>query len=194
MNQKQRLPLGSILRDEVSGCFYFLIKAESYSDKIVYNFCCIFDPRQRDQTSPLTFNFLIDNERASKLTVINTNIATAKDGSTIHSLTYICDDNVDSLYKNAEFMLRYMTACKFFTKGKKRYKIISFDPVTKLICVSRKSSWFERVLTGADYLNYKVNWMQLLDEFIPYIPPDLNEQEYKQSIIENCYFCKGREQ
>jgi hypothetical protein len=182
------------LRDESSGAIYFLIKAEDMAGKLAYNFCCIFDPRQEDQSAPLTFNFLVDDEKANKFTVLNTDITTGSDGRSIHSLSLLPESEVETLYKNADFMLRFVTACKYYTREKKQYQILGLEPGTDIIFMSRKTSWVERVLTGAEYLGYNVTWLQLLDEYIPLIPEDLDEQAYIKTLTENCYFCKGNSQ
>ena len=187
----QRLPLGSLLRDESSGAIYFLIKAEEVAGKLAYNFCCIFDPRQEDQSAPLTFNFLVGDEKANKFTVLNTDITTGSDGRSIHSLSLLPECEVETLYKNTDFMLRFITACKFYTRGRRHYQILGIDPGTVIVFMARKTTWVERVLTGAEYLGYNVTWLQLLDEYIPFIPEDLDEQAYMHTLAENCYFCKG---
>lgn len=187
----QRLPLGCILRDEASGAFYLLIKAELVDHKLAYTLCCFYDPRQEDQSDPLTFNFLVGDEKASKFTVLNTDIATGDDGRTIHSLSLLPEHEVETLYKNRDFILRYITACKFFKREGKDYQILGIEPGTSVIFMSRKTSWVERVLTGAEYLGYNVTWMQLLDEYSPFFPVDLDAQAYMQTLKENCYFCKG---
>lgn len=194
MSSHQRLPLGSILRDESSGAIYFLIKADIVDDRIAYNLCCLFDPRQEDQSAPLTFHFLLGDEKANKYTVLNTDIATGEDGRSIHSLSLLPESEVETLYKNTDFMLRFITACKFHMRGGKQYQVMGLDPVSKVVFMSRKTSWVERVLTGAEYLGYNVTWMQLLDEYAPFIPEDLDERAYMQSLTENCYFCKGNSQ
>jgi hypothetical protein len=182
------------MRDESSGTIYFLVKVDGFGKNLAYNLCCIFDPRQEDQSAPLTFNLLVDNEKANKFTVLNTDITAGDDGSTIHSLSLLPLKEVETLYKNTDFMLRFLTACKFFKRNKKEYQVLGLEPGTDVIYMSRKTSWIERVWTGAQYLGYNVTWMQLLDEYIPLILPDLDEQAYLQSIKENCYFCKGYRQ
>lgn len=89
-------------------------------------------------------------------------------------------------------MLRYITASKFFTRAKKQYQILGVDTQADIIFMARKTSWVERVFTGAEYLGYNVTWEQLLDEYTPYIPEDLDERAYMQSLSEHCYFCKGK--
>ena len=191
MNPRQRLPLGSLLRDETSGAIYFLIKAEEVDYKIAYNLCCIFDPRQEDQSAPLTFNFLVGDEKANKYTVLNTDITSGSDGRSIHSLSLLPESEVETLYKNIDFMLRFVTACKFFSRDKKKYQILGVDHLAGIIFMARKTSLMERVFTGAEYLGYNVTWEQLLYDYIPFIPEDLDEQAYMQTLVENCYFCKG---
>lgn len=190
MSTQQRLPLGALLRNELTGCIYLVIKIDSYLINIVYNLCCIYDPNIPDQTLPLTFNFIVGDEKSHKLTVLNSIVRVCSDGTLIHSLSLIHEDQAPALFSNRDFMLRYLTACKFFLKNKKIFEVNDVDSMEKTALLIRQSTFFEKSVFKNSHILYTVPWCELIEDYTPHVPEDMDEQLYLSTIASRSYFAK----
>lgn len=183
-----RLPLAALIRNERSAIIYFVIKVVRLEDNDAYYLCRIYDPAQDDQTLPFLYHYIINDDRAYKYTVLNTRIETEKDGSLQHFISYMQYDEVDSFKDNKDFMLRYMTACRFYKKDKYVYSISSVNKEDETVDIKRKSTWLERFLFKPVYLTFRVSWFSLLNSYIPFISEDLDEVAYVQTVQTHRYF------
>ncbi len=186
--KRDRLPLGAILRDEKTGCVYFVIKIDYFPMNVAYNLVLILDPRELDQTLPLTFHSIIGNDKASKLSVLNTDPVIQKDGSLIHKLSLFDMEELEKYSSNVDFMLRFLTASHYFNKDNHLYEVLRVDPNQKKASLLRKAPWLIKLATKSSYLVEDVSWFRLLRDFYPLVPKNVDEKQYLKSIAANCHF------
>jgi len=183
-----RLPLAALIRNERSGVIYFVIKVDRREKNDAYYLCRIYNPALEDQTLPFEFHFIVGDDNAYKYTILNTKIETEKDGSVYHFISYMQYEEAESFKDNTDFMLRYMTACRFYKKDKHVYSISSVNKEDRTVDIKRKSTWLERFLFKPVYLTFRESWFSLLNSYIPFVSEDLDEVAYVQTVQLHRYF------
>jgi hypothetical protein len=187
-NVNTRLPLAALIRNERSGIIYFVIKVDRLEDNEAYYLCHIYDPSQDDQTLPFLYHFIVGDDNAHKYTILNTRIEADKDGSLYHFISYMQYEEAEAFKDNKDFMLRYMTACRFYKNDKHMFSISSVNKEDETVDIKRKSTWLERFLFKPIYLTFRVSWSSLLNSYIPFISEDLDEVAYVQTVQTHRYF------
>lgn len=187
-NNTSRLPLAALLRKENSGIIYLVIKVDRLDDGDAYYLCCVYNPTQIDQTLDFEYNFIVGDSDSHKYTVLNTRIEENRDGTLCHIISYMHPDEIVDLKNNIDFILRYLTACRFFRKGKKIYSVSAVDEDDKTVDIKRKSTWLERLIFKPVYLTFRVSWFSLLNNYIPFIPENMDELDYVKTVQTRRYF------
>lgn len=186
MADKVRYPLGTILRDETKDCIYFVIKIEYIENNLVYTLCFLYDPNST--SDKLAFTFIVDGEKNYKLTTLNTNIIVNQDGEVHNELDLMNLDEVKKLKLNTDFMLRYLTACRFFAKSKKHYTVIDVDVKNSTAALAIKTSNIEKFFRGYSYLVKIVSWEDILKDYTPDIPNCPSQEDYISKLKDGNYF------
>jgi hypothetical protein len=187
---KPRLPVGAIIRHESTYAIYVVLKVSSFpeQERNAYDLCCIYDPREDDQTQPLTFHYITDQSKNENYTVLNGSVTVDKQGIAIYTLDTINDEHIDWMAENEELMLRYITAIQYFSKDKKEFEVLGVSDDGASVMLVRDTRWAEKVVTGASFLGFDFTWTELLEEFKPHFPDDLDEQSYIQMVSDNVFF------
>ena len=184
-----RLPVGAMLRDEGTGCIYLVLKQEQHQNQDVFLMCCFYDPREPDQTQPLKFNFIVDADKAERMTIMNCDVKIDKQGYSTYTLSLMRTEDVISLFDNEDFLRRLISAWPIYVKRYIKYTAVCVCSHHRKIMMKRKLSTFEKVMTrGADTADHGIHWEDFLLDFKPFIPADLDEREHMSSIEQHKFY------
>lgn len=190
MFAKNRLPLGALLRNEQNSNVFLILKAKPLDITTDYSMCKIYEPSQPDQSIPFTFYRVTDSDKLDKYTVMNATPIIEGDGEYYYKLSTFDFDDVDRYSVNMDFMLRLLTACKYYEKKKKVFSLLTLDKKNKTVFLKRKATFLEKFILRTKEVVIEIDWGLLLLEYKILIPKTLVEHKFINQINDNCYFCK----
>lgn len=184
----ERLPPCSLLRNERTNKIYFVFKVDRLHGGDAHYLCCVYDPSENNQTLPLTFHYITDYRNIYKYTILNTTVKEEKDGTIYHLLNYLDYEEVLFYKDNIDFMTRYITTCFQFIKNKKIFTVSSVSRENKTVDIKRKSTWLEKLIFKPTFLTFRITWLSLLEDYMPYLPPNVDEVKYMETVKKNVFF------